>query len=107
MTFTTGIIDPEPADLLIEGDGKKVQIEMTKDETKTHVVGWDNESPKRVYTVGKFKAEWRTITNGEFYEFWKASNKKGAKLPIPGSWIEIDEKVHVSVVMHRAVIFFY
>lgn len=53
-----------------------------------HEYGWDNESPARVVHVGKFKAEWRPVSNGEFEAYWKAS---GGKVPMPRSWVQTED----------------
>ncbi|PFH46722.1 hypothetical protein AMATHDRAFT_153991 [Amanita thiersii Skay4041] len=47
-----------------------------------HTYGWDNESPIRHVAVGRFRVEWRPISNGEFEEFWR----KNDNVPIPKSW---------------------
>ena len=59
-----------------------------------HTFGWDNESPARVVTVGRFKAEWRPVTNREFEVFWR----KREDISLPRSWcLENGElKVHTS-----------
>jgi formylglycine-generating enzyme required for sulfatase activity len=97
-TFTVGIDDPEPADL---STSDKSQLEMTSEDVKAHVIGWDNESPRREMKVGKFKAEWRGVTNGEFYDFWKKQNagakSEKEKLSMPGSWVEMGGEMHVSL----------
>ena len=58
--------------------------------------GWDNEHPKREVPVDGFKIEWRPVSNGQFYEFWKGDGKGRVKLP--ASWIEIDGVIQVSSV---------
>lgn len=57
-----------------------------------HEFGWDNESPPRVVHVGKFKVDWRPITNGEFLDFWKSSN---GKVDMPASWMMCDDEIQV------------
>ncbi|CAL1712953.1 unnamed protein product [Somion occarium] len=55
-----------------------------------HEFGWDNERPKRDVHVDEFRIDWRPITNGQFYEFYK-SNKGNSKIQFPASWIELDD----------------
>lgn len=64
-----------------------------------HMFGWDNESPKRRVAVRSFIIEWRPITNGEFYEFYRRTVQDGndrlhdgkrSKLTLPASWAMID-----------------
>ncbi|KAI0917484.1 hypothetical protein AcW1_007327 [Taiwanofungus camphoratus] len=62
-------------------------------ETADHDFGWDNEHPKRDVHVGKFKVEWRPVTNGEFYDYYTSKGKGVAKFP--ASWVEIDGEIHV------------
>lgn len=59
-----------------------------------HEFGWDNEHPKRQVDVGEFTIEWRPVTNGEFYNFYKGEGKN--KVQFPASWIEVDGEVRVS-----------
>lgn len=59
-----------------------------------HDFGWDNEHPKREVSVGEFRIEWRPVTNGQFYDFYKAHGGKG--LQMPTSWVEQDDEMHVS-----------
>ncbi|KAH9080323.1 DUF323 domain-containing protein [Lactarius deliciosus] len=53
-------------------------------EVKDHELGWDNEHPRHKEEVGKFRIEWRPVTNGQFYEFWKEA---GGKVSMPKSWV--------------------
>ena len=53
-------------------------------EVKDHDMGWDNEHPRHSVDVGKFRIEWRPVTNGQFYEFWKEA---GGKVALPKSWV--------------------
>ena len=53
-------------------------------EVKDHDMGWDNEHPRHNVDVGKFRIEWRPVTNGQFYEFWKEA---GGKVALPKSWV--------------------
>jgi L-histidine Nalpha-methyltransferase / hercynylcysteine S-oxide synthase len=59
--------------------------EERKRDVQEHVFGWDNESPRRVVEVGKFKVEWRPVTNGEYMAFWKSA---GHGRPMPASWVD-------------------
>ena len=58
-----------------------------------HEYGWDNENPKRSYDVDAFEIEWRVVTNGEFYEFYKGEGK--GKVRLPASWVEQGENILV------------
>ncbi|KAG1748553.1 hypothetical protein EDB19DRAFT_1630127 [Suillus lakei] len=49
-----------------------------------HIFGWDNESPSRQAEVKAFRIEWRPVTNGEFYEFYKGAEQ--GKVKFPASW---------------------
>ncbi|CDO77155.1 hypothetical protein BN946_scf184657.g30 [Trametes cinnabarina] len=60
-----------------------------------HAFGWDNEHPERKVTVGKFKIEWRPITNGQFYEFYMHDGKNLENVKFPASWVEMDGQVFV------------
>ncbi|TDL22187.1 DUF323 domain-containing protein [Rickenella mellea] len=58
-----------------------------------HEFGWDNEHPRRAVHVEEFKIEWRPVSNGQFYEFWKGDGK--GKVKLPASWVEIDGEPQV------------
>ncbi|KAL0960797.1 hypothetical protein HGRIS_005816 [Hohenbuehelia grisea] len=62
-----------------------------------HEFGWDNEHPKRTAEVKRFAIEWRPVTNGEFYKFYKEHDKEDSKhkVQFPASWIESDGEVRV------------
>lgn len=100
-----GIDDAESSDLRCAVDNASgmavgAQLELTTECVQTKVFGWDNENPVRSVAVGQFRAEWRTVTNGEFWTFWKARNedeKNEDKLPMPGSWVMINGEVHVRI----------
>ncbi|KAG1842992.1 C-type lectin protein [Suillus subalutaceus] len=49
-----------------------------------HIFGWDNESPSRQAEVKAFRIEWRPVTNGDFYEFYKGAGQ--GKVEFPASW---------------------
>ncbi|KIM89427.1 hypothetical protein PILCRDRAFT_813358 [Piloderma croceum F 1598] len=55
-------------------------------EVDGHEFGWDNESPKRKAYVNEFSIEWRPITNGQFYDFYKSGGQEQVKFP--ASWVE-------------------
>jgi formylglycine-generating enzyme required for sulfatase activity len=61
-------------------------------DVKDHELGWDNEHPRREVEVAEFRIEWRPITNGQFYEYWKSA--KG-KVPMPKLWMIRDGQVLV------------
>ncbi|TFY59280.1 hypothetical protein EVG20_g7851, partial [Dentipellis fragilis] len=83
-TITLGHDDDEAED---EEPGKATDV-------KTHEFGWDNESPPRTVDVGEFTIEWRPVTNGDFYEFWK-SGKGAGKAQFPKSWVEEGGEIKV------------
>lgn len=49
-----------------------------------HIFGWDNESPSRQAEVRAFRIEWRPVTNGDFYEFYKGAGQ--GRVEFPASW---------------------
>ena len=61
-------------------------------EVKDHEIGWDNEHPRHTVDVGKFRIEWRPVTNGQFYEFWKEG---GGKVPLPKTWVMDGDNIMV------------
>src|SRR6266576_679620 len=91
---------PEPAvilgpELIMLGhDDCEDQDLMDEHKFAVHgrTFGWDNESPARVIAVGRFKADWRPVTNREFELFWR----KRDDISLPKSWcLENGElKVH-------------
>ncbi|KAF8895621.1 hypothetical protein BD779DRAFT_1466996 [Infundibulicybe gibba] len=62
-------------------------------DVAAHEFGWDNEHPRREVEVGKFQIEWRPVTNGQFYEFYKGDGS--GKVQLPASWVEKDGEVQV------------
>jgi len=79
---TVGHDDPESED---ESPEKKTDV-------RDHEFGWDNEHPKREVHVDEFRIEWRPVTNGEFYKFYKQEKGKGkSDVEFPGSWVEDEE----------------
>lgn len=77
--------DSEADDNLFESD--KVET------VRSHVFGWDNESPERIVNVEPFRAEWRPVSNTEFHRYWK---ERQSGLELPASWVEKDGKIYVS-----------
>ena len=59
-----------------------------------HEFGWDNEHPRRQVQIGKFRIDWRPITNGDFYLLYRGEGKD--KVQLPASWVEIDGDMRVS-----------
>lgn len=59
-----------------------------------HEFGWDNESPKRDVQVEEFRIDWRPVTNGDFYEFYKNGGQD--KVKFPASWVEYEGETCVS-----------
>ncbi|KAI0059578.1 DUF323 domain-containing protein [Artomyces pyxidatus] len=70
-------------------------------DVKNHAFGWDNEHPQRAVDVGEFRIEWRPVTNGQFYEFWK--NEGSGKVTMPKSWVEQGGEVMVSTFSVRTL----
>lgn len=64
-------------------------------DVASHEFGWDNEHPKKEVLVKEFRIEWRPVTNGQFYDFYKSRGGQG--LQLPASWVEIDGQMHVSI----------
>lgn len=91
---------PKPANPTVTLGPATIELGHDDDEADdastdvaTHEFGWDNEHPKRQVNVGEFTIEWRPITNGDFYTFWKGEGKEKAQFP--ASWIEVDGAVMV------------
>ncbi|KIY53993.1 hypothetical protein FISHEDRAFT_63194 [Fistulina hepatica ATCC 64428] len=78
--------DSEDEDSLIENNGEAL---------RNHEFGWDNESPQRKIHVKAFRVEWRSITNKEFEEFWRAHPEL---VDIPTSWVKDGDDVLVRTV---------
>ena len=62
-------------------------------DVKDHEFGWDNEHPRRDVEVGTYRIEWRPVSNGQFYEYWKTAE---GKVPMPKSWVNQNGHVMVS-----------
>lgn len=71
------------------------ESEDTSKAAENHEFGWDNEHPKRQVDVGEFTIEWRPVSNGDFYEFYKAGGSE--KVALPQSWCVVDNEVSVRV----------
>jgi hypothetical protein len=92
---------PEPAVILgpelitLGHDDCEDQDLMDEHKFAVHgrTFGWDNESPARVIAVGRFKVDWRPVTNSEFESFWR----KRDDISLPKSWCleNGDLKVHL------------
>lgn len=83
-TLTVGRDDPEPLDL---------DPTFATNHVLDHEFGWDNESPKREVHVGRFRAEWRPITNAEFLDFWRGEGREIVKMPV--NWVEEEGEIKV------------
>ncbi|KAK7690156.1 hypothetical protein QCA50_006805 [Cerrena zonata] len=71
-----------------------VEAEDDSSDVHGHAFGWDNEHPERQVEVDEFRIDWRPISNGQFYDFYK-SKGKDMNIPFPASWIEVEGKVQV------------
>lgn len=69
-----------------------------------HEFGWDNESPKRDAYVEKFRIDWRPVTNGQFYDFYKNGGQD--KVSFPASWVKHNGEDYVCCNSLRSIIFF-
>lgn len=81
-TLTVGHDDRESDDLLPENEH----------DVAEHTFGWDNESPQRQIHVGKFRIEWRPISNGDFLAFWRKMN---GEIGLPPSWVQDGDELKV------------
>ena len=72
------------------GHDDKDSEDSLESYSAVHDFGWDNENPMRKVEVAQFRIEWRPVTNGQFYEYYKKT--KGA---FPKSWVEIDGEIFV------------
>lgn len=70
-------------------------------DVRDHEFGWDNEHPKHKVDVGEFRIEWRPVTNGQFFEYWKTSE---GKVSIPKSWVIHNGDVMVSNLSPKRVL---
>jgi len=62
-------------------------------EVGDHEFGWDNEHPQRQVDVGEFRIEWRPVSNGDFYEFYKSGGND--KVAFPKGWCMVNDEVCV------------
>jgi formylglycine-generating enzyme required for sulfatase activity len=63
-------------------------------DVRDHEFGWDNEHPLHKVDVGEFRIEWRPITNGQFYKYWKTAE---GKVSMPKSWVTQNGDIMVSI----------
>lgn len=90
----------KPTELTVTLGPAKVDIghddveeeDTIKDNARVHEFGWDNENPKSTVQVGRFKIEWRPVTNGEFYGFYEGNKEE---VQLPASWVVQDGEVQV------------
>lgn len=83
-----------PCTLTIGHDDRESDDQLPENEHDVvgHTFGWDNESPRREVEVGKFKIEWRPVSNGEFFAFWK---RMAGAIALPPSWVQDGEDFKV------------
>ncbi|KAI0661991.1 hypothetical protein C8Q70DRAFT_1051496 [Cubamyces menziesii] len=93
---------PEPATQTVTLGPEDITLGHNDDEADDdstdvyrHDFGWDNEHPQRTVHVGKFKIEWRPVTNGQFYDFYMSGGKDMDNIKFPKSWVDIDGEVYV------------
>lgn len=91
---------PEPESPTVQLGPTAVTLGHDDDEaddhllyTPDHAFGWDNEHPQRQVNVGKFRIDWRPVTNGEFYLFVLAEGK--GLVQRPESWVEVGGDLQV------------
>lgn len=91
---------PEPESPTVQLGPTTVTLGHDDDEaddhllyTPDHAFGWDNEHPQRQVNVGKFRIDWRPVTNGEFYLFYLAEGK--GLVQRPESWVEVAGELQV------------
>ena len=94
---TSPTVELGPERLIMGHDDSEADgvLEMSADAIRAHAFGWDNESPARVVDVGRFRAEWRPVSNAEFYKFWSA---RRSEMELPASWTEKDGEIFVGLV---------
>lgn len=85
VTVTLGVDDTEAED----------NDPVKRYDFAGHVFGWDNESPSRQAEVKAFRIDWRPVTNGEFYEFYKGVAH--GKVKFPASWEDRGGDICVSL----------
>ena len=100
-TVSLGHDDPDAQDSDVSGHGDdlgKEELAKVRDDAQQHEYGWDNEHPRRAAHVGRVRIEWRPITNGEFFAFWKG---REGEVEMPKSWVEVDGVVMVRLVLRE------
>ncbi|KAG2147479.1 uncharacterized protein EDB93DRAFT_416822 [Suillus bovinus] len=65
----------------------------TRCDVVGHIFGWDNESPTRQVEVKAFRIEWRPVTNGDFYVFYKGTGQ--GRVQFPANWEDHNGKTYV------------
>jgi len=92
VTEESVVLGPAVIELGHDDAEEDDELEDCRLKIEAHEFGWDNEHPKRQAEVGEFRISWRPITNGEFYEVFKANKEK---FQVPASWIEEDGEFRV------------
>ncbi|KAF8629899.1 hypothetical protein AX15_003254 [Amanita polypyramis BW_CC] len=90
----TVVLGPEAVILGHDDCEADDDMEEMRFAVRGHTFGWDNESPSRKVNVGRFRVEWRPITNREFESFWR-ENKN---IQLPKSWCLVDGEVKVRTI---------
>ena len=75
-----------PAAVFLGHDDNEADDDDPRSTVEGHEFGWDNENPKRQVDIGRFKIEWRPVTNGEFYRFYTGAGN--GKVSFPASWVD-------------------
>ena len=91
---------PEPSSVTVKLGPATIELghdDLQSDDesldVRDHEFGWDNEHPRHKVDVGEFRIEWRPVTNGQFYQYWKTAE---GKVPIPKSWVMHNGNIMVS-----------
>ncbi|KIK69776.1 hypothetical protein GYMLUDRAFT_34174 [Collybiopsis luxurians FD-317 M1] len=93
LVADTVLLGPATVELGHDDAEAEDDLEEYKFQIKDHEYGWDNEHPKRQVDVGEFRISWRPVTNGQFYEVFRANRDKFS-VP-PTSWIEEDGEIKI------------
>lgn len=89
-----------PATITLRHDDFEAEDLDPEADVANHEFGWDNEHPREQVEVGEFRIDWRPVTNGQFYEFYKGEGK--SKVQLPASWVEVDGEIRVGAIdAHR------
>ena len=75
-----------PATVSLGHDDNEADDDNPRSIVEGHEFGWDNEHPKRQVDIGRFKIEWRPVTNIEFYKFYTGAGH--GKVSFPASWVD-------------------